>query len=179
MAFRARKKPAVSDGDLQPVVLGRVSGLFGVRGWVKIHSYTAPRGNILEYREWLLGEPGGWRSCRVEDGHTQGKGVVAKVEGYDDRDQAASLVGLEIAVARRELPEPAEGEYYWADLIGLRVVNSEGVELGRVDSLLETGANDVLVVQGERQRLIPFTGQTVLTVDLASGRVTVDWDPDF
>lgn len=161
------------------VVLGRISGLFGVRGWVKVHSDTAPRSNILGYPEWLLAGTDGWQRCKVEEGHPQGKGVVAKLEGYDDRDQAAGLVGLEIAVDRDRLPTAGPGEYYWTDLVGLRVVNREGVDLGVVDSLFETGSNDVLVVKGARERLIPFTEDAVVEVDLDEGRLEVDWDPEF
>lgn len=161
------------------VVLGRISGLFGVRGWVKVHSDTAPRSNILTYPEWFLEGTGGWRACKVEEGHPQGKGIVAKLEGYDDRDQAAELVGLEIAVDRAQLPDAGPGEYYWADLVGLRVVNRAGVELGVVDSLFATGSNDVLVVKGARQRLIPFTEHAVVEIDLDEGRLLVDWDPEF
>lgn len=165
--------------DSEWVVLGRVSGLFGVRGWVKVYSYTAPRSNILRYPEWLLKGSDGWVRCKVEDGRSQGKGIVVKLEGYDDRDRAAELIGLEIAIGRDQLPEAGRGEYYWTDLEGLQVVTREGVELGVIESLFETGSNDVMVVEGDRQRLIPFTAHVVVAVDLESGRVTVDWDPEF
>ena len=162
------------------IVLGRVSGLFGVKGWVKIHSHTAPREGILGYRTWYLKWPEGWRPCKLASGHPQGKGVVARLSGFDDRDQAATLVGLEIAVRREQLPKLAPGEYYWSDLEGLRVENLEGVDLGVVSHLFETGANDVLVVKGDRERLIPYTrGEAIQRVELESGRIVVDWDPDF
>jgi len=162
------------------VILGRVSGLFGVRGWVKIHSDTSPREGILGYKQWYLKGMDGWWQAKLLAGRTQGKGVVAHLVGYEDRDQAATLVGLDIAVRREQLPALAPGEYYWADLEGLRVENVEGVGLGVVSHLFETGANDVLVVKGERERLIPYTwGEAVREVDLESGRLIVDWDPDF
>lgn len=162
------------------IEMGRISGLYGVRGWVKVYSYTAPRENILSYASWHLRRQEGWVPVQLAGGRGQGKGVVAHLKGYDDRDAAAALVGTTIAVRRSELPEAAEGEYYWSDLIGLKVLNLQGVELGIVAALMETGANDVLVVEGERERLIPYTpGEAVQSVDLAAGRLTVDWDPEF
>lgn len=116
----------------------------------------------------------------VIDGKLQGKAVVAKLDGVNDRDQAANLMGWDIFITPDQLPKVAKGEYYWSDLIGLNVETSLGVQLGTVDSLLETGANDVLIVKGERQRAIPFLqGQTIIDIDLNIGRIVVDWDPGF
>ncbi len=110
----------------------------------------------------------------------KGKTLVARFAGIDDRETAAALVGQDLSVDRDRLPETAEDEYYWADLTGLEVVNREGIVLGRVHNLLSTGANDVLVVRGDRERLVPFVqGQYVLEVDLEAGRILVDWSPDF
>jgi 16S rRNA processing protein RimM len=163
------------------IVVGRISGLYGVRGWVKVFSHTQPRENILRYSNWFLQRNGEWQAVVLEDGRSQGKGVVAKLQGCDDRDAAAALMGSTIAISREQLPQSAPDEYYWADLQGLRVSNLDGVELGVVDHLLETGANDVLVVrQGKTERLIPFVqGQFVTNIDLEAGEMTVDWDPDF
>ena len=162
------------------VVLGKVGGLFGVQGWVKLWSYTEPVENLLAYREVELGIGGQWRTGRLLEGRRHGGGLVGRFEGAADRDTAAALVGAEIAVARDRLPAPAEGEYYWADLVGLEVVNREGVSLGRVEEMMATGANDVMVVAGERERLLPFLpGLYVDSVDLAAGCITVDWDPEF
>ncbi len=162
------------------ILMGRVSGLFGVRGWLKIYSHAAPREGILDYKVWYLQRDGDWRPVHVAEGHRQGKGVVVHLDGYDDRDQAAALLGSDIAIRRAQLPPLADGEYYWSDLEGLRVVNLQGIDLGVVSHLFETGANDVLVVKGERERLIPCTfGMAVKSVDLQEGRLTVDWDPDF
>lgn len=162
------------------IVLGRVTGLFGVRGWVKVFSNTQPREGIANYSPWQLRLGDEWRSFVVEQGQSQGKGVIVKLEGVDDRDAAAALMGADIAIWREQLPPPAEGEIYWADLEGLEVVTVAGQALGRVSHLLETGANDVLVVRGERERLIPFVrGQVVTEIDLDGGRLVVDWDPDF
>lgn len=162
------------------VIVGRVSGLFGVRGWLKIFSYTEPRENIVEYSPWLLKTGDQWHKFEIESGRGHGKGVVVKFVGYDDRDAAALLIGRDIAVTREQLGEPDAGEYYWADLEGLRVVNLEGVELGVVDHLFATGANDVVVVRGERERLLPFVrGDVIRNIDLQRGVMEVDWDPDF
>jgi 16S rRNA processing protein RimM len=168
----------MSDNDM--IIMGRISGLFGVRGWVKIYSYTSPKEGILGYRVWHLKRQGNWRHYSVAAGHRQGKGVVAQLEGYNDRDQAAELIDSDIAVSRDQLPTLPAGEYYWADLEGLSVVTLEGIELGRVSHLFETGANDVLVVKGDRERLIPYTlGEAVQEIDLEAARMVVDWDPDF
>ena len=162
------------------VVLGRVSGLFGVRGWVKLHSFTRPPENLLEYREFALGAGASGPPLCLEEGRRHGKTLIARFAGIDDRDAAAALVGRELSVDRAALPETGGDEYYWADLIGLEVRNRDGAVLGRVEKLLATGANDVLVVRGDRERLVPFVqGQFVLDVDLDGGRITVDWDPEF
>jgi len=162
------------------VVLGRVSGVFGVRGWVKLVSETDPPDNILGYVPWYLRGREGWRACRPLEGKAHGKGMIACIEGCDNRDQAAVLVGSEIAVPRGQLPALNPDEFYWSDLEGLRVQTPDGTELGRVSHLFETGANDVLVVIGERERLIPYLwGQVVLRVDLEADLMVVDWDPRF
>jgi 16S rRNA processing protein RimM len=162
------------------IILGRVSGLFGVRGWVKVHSYTDPPDNIVGYRPWLVHCHGEWRTMTLQDGRPHGRAIIAHLAGIDERDRAASLIGCDIAVRRSQLPPPQAGEYYWVDLEGLRVETTDGVDLGRVDHLLETGANDVLVVHGERERLIPFVEPDVVTsVDFDTGLIRVAWDPDF
>jgi len=116
----------------------------------------------------------------VIEGRRHGKGVVARLSGCDDRDQAATLMEQEIAVDRGRLPPPSADEWYWTDLEGLGVWNREGVCLGSVDHLFSTGVNDVLVVSGERERLLPFAwGDVIRSVDLEKGRIEVDWDPDF
>lgn len=164
----------------EPVILGRIAGVYGVRGWLKVFSETKPKENIFSYRPWLVRVDGEWQRLEVLDGRPHGKGLVAQLAGYDDRESARRLVGAPVAVQRQQLPPAAEGEYYWADLVGLRVVTPDGVELGRVDHLLETGANDVLVVNNGRERLIPFVqGQYVQQVDLDAGLIRVDWDPEF
>lgn len=161
------------------VVVGRVAGIFGVKGWVRVFSYTDPPGNILEYGPWLVGPDQG-RRFRLTEGAVHGKGIIAHLEGVDDRDAARALIGASIAVSREALGEAGDGSFFWSDLVGLKVVNEQGEDLGVVTDLLETGANDVLVLKGERRRLVPFVNGTVVkSVDLAGGVVTVDWDREF
>ena len=162
------------------VPLGRVGGPYGVRGWVRVVSGTEPPEQILGYSPWLLERNGEWRPIEVISGRVHGKGLVAQLAGCSDRDQAAALAGAEIAVLRTALAELAADEFYWADLVGLAVVTTEGMDLGTVDHLIETGANDVLVVRGDRERLIPFTpGHAVVEVDMEQRLLTVAWDPAF
>ncbi|KUM03653.1 ribosome maturation factor RimM [Chromobacterium subtsugae] len=166
------------DEDL--VVMGFVRGAFGIKGWVKIHADTEHADGLFDYPVWWLGKDGSWKPHAFENGTIQPKALAAKLEGVEDRDGAEALRGMQIAVPRSELPEAGEGEYYWSDLIGLAVVNQQGETLGAVDSLMETGANDVLVVKGEHgQRLIPFVDQYVLEVMPAEGRILVDWGLDY
>jgi 16S rRNA processing protein RimM len=164
----------------QHVSVGKISGVFGVKGWVKVFSFTDPRENILTYSPWLLKKGDETKTINVVDGQLQGKTIVAQLAGVNDRDQAASLMGWDIFISQDQLPKAAKGEYYWSELIGLNVETIDGVQLGVVDSLLETGANDVIIVQGERERVIPFLqGQTIINVDLDAGKIIVDWDPEF
>ncbi len=162
------------------VTLGKVVGLHGVSGWVKVFSYTDPKENIFTYRPWRVKFKGEWQEMAVTAHRNQGKGLVAKIESVNDRESARELIGSEIAVLRSQMPRSGGGEYYWADLVGLTVVTTEGVVLGRVDHLIATGANDVLVVEGDRQRLVPFvTDMYVIKVDLDAAVIEVDWDPEF
>ena len=159
--------------------MGRISGLFGVQGWVKVYSYTEPREAVLNYDRWLLRRKDGWQEAIVAEGQRHGKTVIARIDGYVDRDQAAGLVGADIGVPREALPETESGQYYGSDLEGLRVMHRDGTELGTVEYLLETGANDVMVVKGEQERLIPFVlDKVVLGVDLDKGEIEVDWEWD-
>lgn len=165
-------------GSAMMIVMGRVAAPFGIRGWIKVQPFTRTVGSLLEHPAWWLGREGRWGSSKVEEGAVHGRSLIAKLEGCDDRDAAARLKGMDVALPRTELPASADGEYYWSDLIGLEVVNREGVALGRVAGLMETGASHVLVVQGERERLIPFAEPVVLSVKVADGRLTVDWSAD-
>lgn len=151
-----------------------------MKGWVRVYSWTEPRENIVGYQPWYLRRHGSWQARELAEGRRHGKGVIARLSACDDRDQALALIDCEIGIRRDQLPPTAPGEYYWHQLIGLRVFNLRGEALGRVDSLLETGANDVLVVRDEGERLIPFVQpQIVKQVDLGDGIIRVDWEKDY
>lgn len=162
------------------VTVGRISGVFGVKGWLKVRSYTEPPDNIARFATWTLRIDGADHPFHVEDGHSHAGSVVAKLRGIDDRDRARDWLGADVVVAREQLPATREGELYWTDLEGLAVRTTAGVVLGHVDHLLATGGNDVLVLDGSPQRLIPFiAGSVVKEVDLAAGHIIVDWSPDY
>lgn len=159
--------------------MGRITVPYGVRGWVNIQPSTEYLDGLFDYPIWWIEVEGVWKEIKVRDGKVHGDHLVAQLEGVDDRDQAFRLKGKLIAVKRDELPEPDEGEYYWSDLVGLNVENLQGEQFGVIAELFETGANDVMVVKGDQERLIPFIDQVVQTVDLAGKRMVVDWDADF
>ena len=169
--------------DERRVLLGRIVGLYGVRGEVKIESFTEPRLRIFDYRPWLLERgPGVIDEIHEVHGRAQGKGMIAALQGIADRDRAAGLIGARIFIPRAALPAAAEGEFYQSDLEGLEVVNARGVSLGRVSHLFETGAHPVLVARDAngREHLIPYVPDVyVQAVDLDAGRIMVDWDEDF
>jgi 16S rRNA processing protein RimM len=162
------------------VVMGRVSAPFGVTGWIKLKPFTAETRNLLDYPAWWVGRPGNWRHYAVSTGREQGTSLVAKLEGCDDRDAAALLRGMQVAVARDALPKLEGDEFYWADLIGLKVENVEQQVLGVVTRVVETGASEVLVVVDDAaERLIPFIADVVREVDLERGVIRVDWGADY
>lgn len=161
-------------------MLGRITGPFGIRGWLKVASFTEPREQILDFAVWRADLPGGGvRELRPAEGRRQGKGLAVRIEGIDDRNGAEALGRLELWVERRELPALATGEFYRADLIGFEVVNLAGQTLGRVDHFLDLPANAVVVVTGERDRWVPVGGQQLFRVDVGERRITVDWDAEF
>ena len=160
--------------------MGRVVAPYAVRGWIKLQTFTEYLDSLLDYPVWRLGKDGRWRDYRVLDGKIHGQYLMAGLEGVEDRTAAEALMGLDVPVLREEMPEADEDEYYWDDLIGLDVVNLAGEVLGRVEGLLETGANDVLQVRdGETERLLPFVDAVVKEVDLEAGRLLVDWGLDY
>ena len=163
------------------LLLGRVHGAFGVRGELKFESFTEPRSAVLRYQPWLLRDAQGReREPGQARGRETAKGLVVTLPGVDDRDAAEALRGAEVYAPRSALPPPKPGEYYWVDLEGLRVVNLEGADFGVVSHLFSTGANDVLVAHGDRERMIPFLEPDYIkSVDFDAGVVTVDWDADF
>ncbi len=167
--------------DEHRVVVGRIAGFYGLKGWVKVISYTEPRKNILGYRPWFLERGGVVEEFDLAAGKEHGKGLVARVVGIEDRTAATALIGANILVNREVFAPAGSDEYYWRDLVGLRVATVEGAMLGVVDSLLETGANDVLVVvQDDHRWLIPFVVDDVVKqVDFDAARIVVDWAVDW
>jgi 16S rRNA processing protein RimM len=160
--------------------MGRITAPFGVKGWVKVYPLTEAAKNLLAYPRWWVSRGTDWQEYEVAEARVQSpKAVVARLAGCDEREAAARFRGSEIAVPRAQLPQARPGEYYWVDLLGLSVVNGESQELGRIVQILQTGANDVLVVQGDRERLIPFIGNVVREVDEAAGVLRVDWGADY
>jgi len=181
------------------VVMGRVVAPYGVFGWLKVLPDTEAIDGLFDYATWWLGKGDDWREMVVETAKIHNDVIVVKLQGINDRDAAFACKGKQIAVPRVQLPEPDENEYYWSDLIGLHVKNVQGVDLGVIDDILETGANDVLVVKAvtaktvavdktaagkpvkekPHERLLPFIASVVLEVDLKEKTMLVDWDPDF
>jgi len=161
------------------ICVGHILGAQGLKGWVRVFSNTTPRDNIVNYSPWLIEQGDELKAVGVS-GRSQGRNVVARLEGCENRSQAEALTGCRILIDPAQLPRLQQGDYYWSELIGLNVESLQGDALGVVDSILETGADDVLVVQGERERLIPFVlGDIVQDVDIDGQRMVVDWLPDY
>ena len=163
------------------ILLGYIHGLFGIKGWVKVFSYTRPRDQILAYKNWYLGNHGE-RAVQVEQGRAQNEGVLAKLVEIDNRDQAATLITQKIWVDETELPVLGADEYYWYQLIGLQVVDTSGTELGKIVRLFETGANDVMVLLDEdgKEHLVPYImHQVIKEVNLVDHKMVVDWDVEY
>ncbi|WP_373746363.1 ribosome maturation factor RimM [Neisseria dentiae] len=164
----------------QWVAMGYIKGVFGVKGWLKIAAGTEYADSLLDYPEWRLSKNGQHRSVIPEAGKTANGELLVKLEGIDDRDEAFALCGYTIEIPREAFAPAEEGEYYWADLVGMTVTNTEGITLGTVKNLMETGAHDVLVVEGGYgQKLIPFVSQYILTVNTENKTITADWGLDY
>ncbi|WP_312934351.1 ribosome maturation factor RimM [Pseudomonas sp.] len=167
------------------IVVGKIFSVHGVRGEVKVYSFTDPIENLLGYRHWTLRREGSVKQVELVSGRSNKKELVAKLKGLEDRDEARLLSGYEICVSRSLLPNLNDDEYYWYQLVGLSVINQDEQLFGKVDHLLETGANDVVVVKpcagslDDRERLLPYTRQCVLAIDLEAGVMRVEWDADF
>jgi 16S rRNA processing protein RimM len=161
------------------VVMGRVGAPYGVSGWIKVQTLTEVVDSLLGYPCWWLGHGDDWRKYKLLEGRVHGTGLVARIAGIADRNAAAQIRGQSIALRRVELPPPPDGEYYWADLIGLSVVNLQGENLGQVAEIFSTGASDVVIVRGERERLIPFVAPVLVQVELERERLVVDWGVDY
>ncbi|MGI9229543.1 MAG: ribosome maturation factor RimM [Gammaproteobacteria bacterium] len=159
------------------VIIGKLIGVYGVKGWVKVYSYTRPKENIFNYCPWALDGDAGTQRFNHSEGRQQGKGLVVRLDDITDRAAAASLVGAEISISTGQLPALQAGEHYWHDLLDMEVVNLAGHRLGKITGVKETGANDVLVVEGEQRYLIPWVNEVYIKqVDLAAGSMVVDWE---
>ena len=172
--------------DNQQVIIGQMSTVYGVKGWVKIHSYTDPKENIFQYSPWYIRKQSQWQVVDIDDVKINGKYLIAHIKGCNDREIARQYSGCVIATLKEQLPVLNAGDYYWSDLLGLSIITKEGLHLGKVQKLLETGANDVLVVRGakesidDRERLIPYLpDQVVCRVNLEDKTIIVDWDAEF
>jgi 16S rRNA processing protein RimM len=158
------------------VVMGRIRAPHGLKGWIMVQPFTQQTEGLLDYPQWWLGEDGHWEPHRVSESAVHGAMVVARLEGFADRDAAARLKGRDVAVPRDALPENVPGEFYWNDLLGMEVADRNAFKLGLVIRILETGANTVLVVQGESEFLVPFIENVVVNVDLKARKIIVDWE---
>ncbi len=170
------------------VVMGHITGAFGIHGWIKVTPYTETIVSLLDYSVWWLRRnESEWREVEITSGHTAGNALTVQLKECTDRNEAAKYKGMQIAIPRDHFPDLSEsGEegYYWSDLIGSEVVNIQGEKLGKVTGLLETGANDVLQVRdvdspNKKERLIPYIEPVIKEIDLASSRIIVDWDLDY
>ncbi len=162
------------------IIIGKIGSAYGIKGWVKVQSFTDPIDNILDYAPWYIFYQKQWQAIELMAGKPHGKGIIVQLQGCQDRNQAELYRGCEIAMGVEQLPPLDENEYYWNELIGLTVQTIEGTTLGTVDYLFTTGANDVLVLKGQKQRLIPFLqGQVVKKVDREKRLIIVHWDPEF
>jgi len=166
------------DAGSRPVVLGRVGAPFGVQGWLKVQSYTDPREGIVRYPDWELHRGSSLGRWAVLEWKRAGSGLAVRLEGVDSREAAQSLTGAGVRVGRAELPPTAPGEYYWHDLVGLDAFGLQGEPLGRVAEILDLPAHPVLVLEGERERLVPLVKERLAGVDFDARRLTLDWHPD-
>jgi 16S rRNA processing protein RimM len=169
----------MTDTKAKTITVGKVGSSFGVHGWLKIHTYTEFGPTILEYQPWLIQRPNGQiEPLALEDSKRHGDNILIKVKGIDSPEAAKLLTNQLILIYRDQLPILDENDYYWSDLIGLTVINQAGITLGKVIYLMETGANDVLVVKGEREHAIPYLpGNTIKHIDLNKKEMQVDWEP--
>lgn len=171
----------------EPVVVGQLGAVYGIKGWLKVNSFTDQPDGIFDYQPWLIRDGKGWREIRVTGWKRHNKSLICKLADIEQREEAQALTGVDIAVSGDMFPELPEDQFYWRDLIGCQVRNTRGYDFGQVTQLMETGSNDVLVVKanandafGQRERLIPFLeDQVIKSVSIQGKVIEVDWDPDF
>jgi len=169
--------PSISNN--KRLLVGKINGLFGIQGWVKVFSHTNPRKNILSYQPWHIEVNGQWQTLDIIKGREQGKTLVAQIKDVHDMDQARTFIGIDIYINKSQLPKLNKGEYYWEDLIGLNVINQEKIVLGKVSSLVDTGSNSVLVVNGKKEHWVPYIEPFLISVDIDKQQIVVDWDDNF
>ncbi len=168
----------MSQVDAEYIVVGKIGSTYGIKGWLKIFSFTEVITDIFDYNPWYMEDGDGWKCIEVKTGREQGKSLVAHLSGYNTPEEARVLTGKKIAVRRSQLADLAENEFYWTDLEGLMVIDQHGHELGRILYLLATGSNDVLVIQHQgKEYAVPYLpGKVVKNIDLAKRVMHVDWD---
>lgn len=161
------------------LLVGKINGLFGIKGFVKVFSYTKPRKNIVSFKTWYLEKNGDYQKIKIVSGREQSKTIVALLEGCNTPETASTLLGKNIYIDKSQLPETKNDEYYWDDLIGLEAFNQDNENIGKVDSLIETGANDVLVIKrNNKEILVPFIDPFVVSVSLKDKKICVDWEDE-
>lgn len=165
--------------DQARIIIGHFGHSYGIKGWLKIVSYTDPVDNILQYQHWQIYHQGQWQAVELIETKNLGKTLIAKLAQCHNPEQARDYTNDPIAIFRQQLPPLPAQEYYWLELVGMQVINQQGVDFGIVDHLFSTGANDVMVVNGTRRRLLPYTEQVIQSVDLVAKKIMVDWDADF
>jgi 16S rRNA processing protein RimM len=166
--------------DDRYISVGKIGAPFGLDGALKIVSFTEQADDIFDFSPWYVNKREQWVEVELEGEALHGKYLVAKFVGCEERDDAQQWTNCEIAVKRSQLPELPSGQYYWSDLEGLTVKTVAGLTLGVIDEVMETGANPVLIIQGEKRHLVPYLLEKVVKeVNLASNYVIVDWDTDF
>lgn len=168
------------DKNTDWIVVGRFGRPHGIKGFITIHSFTEPRDNILSYTDWHAYIAKQWQPLKIEQIETTNKSILAKIEGFHEREHLSSLTNVDLAISRTQLPSLTQGEYYWHQLVGMQVTNQQGIVFGKVTEIMPTGSNDVLVIEGERRHLIPYLpGQFIIDVDMDKNLISVDWDMDF
>jgi 16S rRNA processing protein RimM len=162
-----------------PVIVGSFGKTFGVRGWIKVNSFVNPPKNILDFKPWLIKKNDSWEELYIEASRIHANHIIVKLPKCESPEEARNFTNIKIGVWHKQLPKLKTNEYYWTDLVGLQVINLNKIDLGIVQSIIATGANDVLIVIGDRKRLIPYTSNVIINVDLAKKNIQVDWEPGF
>ena len=162
-----------------PIIVGRFGRSFGILGWIKVISFTTPSENILQFKPWLIQKNNLWEEICIENSKKHADNIIVKLPNCSSPEEVSRFTNIKIGIWQKQLPKLKKGDYYWADLIGLEVINKESINLGVVQDIMATGSNDVLVVIGKSRRLVPYTSNVILDVNLVNKIIQVDWDEDF